>query len=250
MIDRNREQSLHDLVDGSASPEERGRTETWLAGDAGGRQRLREIEALFAALRAVPQVPAPQGLRDEVLRSIRGEVAPGKAPQPFRAAGSRTRWALVAPAAAALVVVMAFPWWRHALQPDNLPEIAGSLSGEVGSPGSARWHAGDADVSARVTQEQGKTVATFQVRAIRTVSIELLADQAGLEETALQVTTGPVTRTVSAHGIALETTGNAGFQLALPASVQGVRVEIVIRSGDHATRGQLPAPAATHPVNR
>ena len=71
MIDREYERLLHEVVGGTASPKDAARLEAWLATSEAGRQRRRELEALFAVLGAVPRVAPPAALREGVLAAVR-----------------------------------------------------------------------------------------------------------------------------------------------------------------------------------
>ncbi len=100
---------LQRLIEGEASDAERTRLEGLMARDPGLRRRHDELARVFSALRSARLEDAPAGLRDDILRSIRG-AAPARTPaaRTGRPRLSWLRFALpVAAVAVAAVVLVA-----------------------------------------------------------------------------------------------------------------------------------------------
>lgn len=74
MSDRDLDILIQDVLDGTASSEQRARLEAELAANPQALGRRRELERVFERLRGVPHEEAPAGLRAEVLNRLR---APG-----------------------------------------------------------------------------------------------------------------------------------------------------------------------------
>jgi len=242
VIPRDRERALHALLDGSATPAEREQTEAWLAGSPEGRQRRAELDALFAALGSLPRESAPEGLRDDVMEAIRGRGV-SRSARPAQAAWSRPRWALLAPLAVAVVAVIAFPWWRHALGPDALREVSGSISGAAADGVTSRWHVGDATVSVRVFRDDASAFAEFDVSGGGTVEIELVGAGGSLADPDVRGGRGRVQVVGAGRGsVVLRAVAGARFALAIPAAGEDHPVRISLRSGAHRAGGVLPVP--------
>ena len=62
MTKGERRRKMHAVLDGEATPEETREVQALLGSDAQAREEYAELEGLFAALRAVPQAHAPEGL--------------------------------------------------------------------------------------------------------------------------------------------------------------------------------------------
>lgn len=128
--------TIDDLIqralEGEASTAERARLEARLASDPAARARYDELSRAFEALGAVHLAEPPAGMRDEVLRAIRG-AAPAWAP-------ASTRAGRLAPAARtpALAGRPAFTWLRIAL-PVAAAAVAALVMfvGLPGGPGSS-----------------------------------------------------------------------------------------------------------------
>jgi hypothetical protein len=78
MMNHELQTLIQDVLDGTATPEQRQRLETTLANDETARARYRELESVFTSLRSVGPSEAPAGLRDSVL----GEIARQRSTDP------------------------------------------------------------------------------------------------------------------------------------------------------------------------
>lgn len=113
--------TLDDLIqralEGEISAGERVRLEARLASDAAARVRYDELSRAFEALGAARLAEPPAGMRDEVMRAVRG-AAPAWAPAPARAGRPEP-----APRPAAKAGRPAYAWLRIAL-----PVAAGAIA--------------------------------------------------------------------------------------------------------------------------
>jgi anti-sigma factor RsiW len=237
MIDRDHERELHELLDGSATPEARRRTEAWLATSDEGRRRRSELEALFSELGSLAVEPAPAGLRDGVLASIRsrsGSLSPRRV--------SRPRWVLLAPIAAILLAVAALPWWHHGLEPGTLPEVTGTMS-TAPVAGQSHWRIGRASVSTSLTSEASGVTAEFDIIAPGPVQAHLSAAPGLLSGARLVLVSGSADLAPEGDALALRTDGDARLRVVLPHARPDQRIAITLYADDRRAGGMLPAPA-------
>lgn len=110
-------ESLDDLIqrslDGNASAQEKTQLEARMAADLSARRRFDELSRVFQALGAARLEDSPAGIRDDVLRAIRG-AASSRAQAPARAGRPTFSWMrIVLPAAAGVVAAMVlFASWQ------------------------------------------------------------------------------------------------------------------------------------------
>lgn len=92
---------LNELVDGTLAPDERSRADAHVATCLPCAARVRQIESLLERARALPRdVVPPADAWEEIRRTVRSPGLRERRPEP-----RRSRWALTAAAAAAVLVV-------------------------------------------------------------------------------------------------------------------------------------------------
>lgn len=112
------------VLEGEATAEERTRLEALVASDAAARARYEELSRVFASLGATALEDPPAGMRDEVMRAVRG-AAPAWASASARAGGAPSGNGR--PAVAVRPELRpSFSWFRIAL-----PVAAGAVAAVV-----------------------------------------------------------------------------------------------------------------------
>lgn len=132
-------ESLDDLIqrslDGDVSAQERTQLEARLTADPAARRRFDEVSRVFQALGAARLEDSPAGMRDGVLRAIRG-AASSRARVPARAGRPTFSWLRIAlPAAAGVIAaVVLFSSWQgtHSSSPGD---VSGAMSGARSTSG-------------------------------------------------------------------------------------------------------------------
>ncbi len=110
------ETALHEYLDRALDPAAHAGVEAHLAGCSTCTARLAELQALFTALEALPDVPLQRDLSLAVVEAIR----------PARVASPALQWAVVAQLAAA-VALLVFAW------PKIAGQFAGFVTGQIGA---------------------------------------------------------------------------------------------------------------------
>jgi anti-sigma factor RsiW len=242
MIDREHEQLLHDVVGGQASPADVTRLETWLETNAEGLQRRKEIETLFAALAAVPRVPPPAELRDDVLAAIRAGSRAAAAPARRRVPRA---WFLVPVGAAVLAVALASPLWRQSLRPESLQDVSGALAARPAPrPARAALAFAGTRVAMSATTSGAGTLVSFDATSTTPLTIELEADAATVLGISVDGLSPDAIRPDAAHGrLELVLDGSTRFSLGFrPALRREESVKVVVRAGERRAEGVLPQP--------
>jgi hypothetical protein len=245
VIDREHERLLHEYVGGTASERDSARIEAWLQTSREGRDRRRELEALFQVLASVPHEMPPAALHDGVLEAIRlrrdAQGRPARAPM-------RPRWLLLAPAAAvaALLAISAPMWWRG-LRPGGGTDVSGTL---VGRPVSdhTMLNLPGAGISSRASWESDRLMFDFFVSAPGPSQLVLGAPDARFAH-ARVMGIDPGRLEVKDDGrsavIRLET--RAHFQLLLDARTAPREPgHMIFTTGGQRTEGALPVPRPNH----
>ena len=120
---------LQRQFDNDLSADEQRRLEARLAADPSARARQQELSSVFDALRTARPEAAPPGLRDDVLKTIRG-AAPSKVQAPARAGRPAFAWLRLAlPLAGASVAALLLTAdWQRAPWRVGGEWVAGTLS--------------------------------------------------------------------------------------------------------------------------
>lgn len=120
---------LSAMLDNELTPDERAEVELGMTESPELRKEFDELRQVSAAVRNLPQIPAPSGLHSSVMAAVQQSVQPAaEHPTGSQHAGSRLRWnRLVGLSAAIAVVVGAAVWFS----PDRGRQVA------YNSPGSA-----------------------------------------------------------------------------------------------------------------
>jgi predicted anti-sigma-YlaC factor YlaD len=133
-------ESLDDLIqrtlDGEASTQDRTRLEARMAADPAARGRYDELSRVFQALGAARLEDSPAGMRDDVLRVIRG-AAPARAQAPARAGRPVFSWLRIAlpVAAGAVAAVVLFSNWQGSPWRPSDGGVTGTMSGARSTDG-------------------------------------------------------------------------------------------------------------------
>jgi hypothetical protein len=255
MIDREHEQLMQEVLDGTASPPEVERLEVWLAGNELGRTRMRELEGIFLTLGRIPAAEAPAGLREGVLNVLQPRAAVGKTlhPRPHLRSwfGSRARvgFAFAAGLAAGAVVVGVFTGIIPPVAPGSGPGVSGTMMPAPASPSrvertlavpAARvqamaWRTNDGRRVSLVLQGSGPAEIELSFDASR-LSVRTLyqAHPAGVVE--------------SRPGRVLVHGQGGEFSLDFSAVDASAPIQVELRSAGGSAAVELPAPGgdATH----
>lgn len=238
--------TIDDLIqralEGEATAAERARLEARLASDPAARGRYDDLSRVFETLAATSLAEPPAGMRDEVLRAIRG-AAPAWAPASARAgrpasaarapalagrpAFSWLRIALpVAAGAVAVLVMFAAPLTRWIAPGDN---VTGTMSG-LRSTDGLRLGTGPG----AVLVQWGPSAAGFELR-IRTgnesarVVLEALTPETTLSLAPGAPTPSPrIEATLPANALVIA-------EGAAPSTRATVRVSVTFPDGRLAT---------------
>jgi hypothetical protein len=208
-------ETLDDLIqralEGEVTADERTRLEARLAAEPAARIRYDELSRAFEALGSVPLAEPPAGMRDEVMRAVRG-AAPA-----WAAASARAGRSMAAPRPARRAGRPAFAWLRIAL-----PLAAGAAAALVlianwqGSP----WRTGGERVSGTMSGLRS-TDALRLGEGASAVLVRWNPSRAGFE-LRLQAGDTPVQ-------VVLETpTAGATLSLASAAPAPSTRVETAL----------------------
>jgi hypothetical protein len=131
---------LDDLIqralDGEASAQDRMHLEARLAADPAARGRYDELSRVFQALGAAHLEGSPAGMRDDVLRAIRG-AAPARAQAPARAGRPVFSWLRIAlpVAAGAVAALVLFSSWQGTPWRPSDGGVTGTMSGARSTEG-------------------------------------------------------------------------------------------------------------------
>ncbi|MCC6350502.1 MAG: hypothetical protein IT347_13015 [Candidatus Eisenbacteria bacterium] len=232
---------LDDLIqrtlEGDASAAERERLESRMAADPAARGRYDELSRVFQALAGVRAAEPPAGLRDEVLRAVRG-AAPAWAPAAARTGQSASprpskpltlprrstfAWLRVAlPAAAALVAVFfAYASWRGAGQPAGGGLASGAMSGasdlvRIGPGDSAvlvRWSPSATGFQLRI--KAGNSPVRIVLETLSSGALLSLAPDAPTPSPRVEANL-PANALVVAEGTAPDTQATVRVSVTLP----------------------------------
>jgi len=226
-------ETLDDLIqralEGEVTADERTRLDARLAAEPAARSRYDELSRAFEALGSVPLAEPPAGMRDEVMRAIRG-AAPA-----WAAASARAGRTIPASRPSLRAGRPAFAWLRIAL-----PLAAGAVAALVlvanwqGSP----WRTGGDRVSGTMSGLRS-TDALRLGEGASAVLVRWSPSRAGFE---LRVQAGdtPVQ-------LVLETpTAGATLSLAPAASAPSTRVEATLPANAFVVvQGTAPGTRAT-----
>ena len=142
---------IQDVLDGTASADQRARLDTELASNPRAPGRFRELEQVFERLREVPREEVPAGLRAEVLNRLRAPGARertrglGRARATLATRGTlRIALPFALGFAAGAIAFLGSPAVRN---PAGEPNAAGAMMPAGGEP--LRWREGRMTVTVR-----------------------------------------------------------------------------------------------------
>lgn len=253
-------ETLDDLIqrvlDGEATAGEQTRLESLLASDPAARARHDELSRVFAALAPLPSEDPPAGLRDEVMRAVRG-AAPAWAPSSARAGRASSEggravvfarpslrpsfsWLRIAlpAAAAAVAAVVLFANWRGGPQGPGGDGVTGAMTEIRPHPGLRLGEGADAVHVTWGPAENGFRLTIRTGNAPVRVALDAQAPGALLALPPGAPTPSPrIEATLPANALVVaEGTG--------PASRATIRVSITLPDGQVAT-GEIGPPASS-----
>ena len=245
MIDRRYEQLMQDVLDGEAGPEQIRELEAWLAGSPDGRARFEELQGLFQTLSQVTDAASPEGLKDDVLRALRSR-APAAAPVPSRSRVPRPafRPAFVFAAGLAAGIIGYAAFTRLPAWPPGDNSAVGTMMPQPDSPpGSAMarrsWTAGEARVEAISWRRGGAPVVSFKVRG--DAQLELQYPPGQLELRAIGQSHARASQVRSEPGrVIISATDRSEFELEWAPDATPPPLQVTVRAGQSAVRGDLP----------
>lgn len=120
---------LQRVLDGDATPAERAHLEAHLAADPEARNRREEMGRVFQALEGARLEDPPAGLRDDVLRAVRG-AAPSWRRAPARTGRPVFSWMRLAlPVAGVVAALVVFVSWQGVNRTVSKDRVTGTMSG-------------------------------------------------------------------------------------------------------------------------
>lgn len=166
------------VLEGSATPEERGRLDAMTAADPALRRRREELEHVFLLLGSARLEPSPARLKESVLQAIREEV-PGhagaeKAP---KLASRGIPWGRVLLPVTALVLASVLVWAARVPWNEPAGRVAGTMAG---SPSPVRLSLGSGTEA--VSVEAAPEAGGFQIE-VRNGDAPVEAEIAALDPT-------------------------------------------------------------------
>jgi len=232
-------ESLDELIqrvlDGDATPAERALLENRLANDPAARSRREEIGRVFQALEGVRVEDPPAGLRDDILRAVRG-AAPAWRRAPARTGRPVFSWLrLTLPLAGAVAALVIFVSWQGLNRSISHDGVTGTMSGVAGRETLRLGTGGDA-VLVRTTRLDNGFRLTIQAgNSPVTVVLETPDPGVTLRPPGGDATPGPRVETSVPAKSLVVIEGNSQNSVALirvtatPAGGSARRGEVVLR---------------------
>lgn len=236
---------LQEVLDGTASPEQRARLESHLAAVPADLPRRRELEDVFARLRAVPTPAAPAGLREAVLARIEAPAPATRVPWIGPSRGTtamRGSLRIALPFALGFAAgAIAFLGWAGTSGRDLGGEAVGTMM-PAGKGDVERFEPGSMRVTLHGERRGEVQVLRFSARPARPADeIEIRFDPARTRLAAFRQADARQGGIEAAPGrLRLLPERDAGYVIELVHSDAGARVELAMRSGDVTAHRTLP----------
>jgi hypothetical protein len=249
MIDREHEQLMQDVLDGTASPAGVERLEGWLTGNELGRTRMRELEGIFSTLRRVPAAEAPAGLREGVLSVLQSRARADEARRSrphlrsWFAPRARLGFAFAAGLAAGAIVMGISTGVIPPVAPGSGPGVSGTMI-----PAGATHGRIERTLAVATARLQAVTWRTSDGRRVSLalqgsgpVEIELSFDASRLSLSTIHQTQ-PAGAVESRPGQVVVRGQGGEFSLDFAAVDASAPIHVELRSGGGSAAAELPAP--------
>jgi hypothetical protein len=248
-IDRKHEQLMQDVLDGTATPLEVERLESWLAGNELGRTRMRELEGIFTTLGRVPAAEAPAGLKEGVLSVLQSRAQAGEirhSRPPLRSwFGSRARlgFAFAAGLAAGAVVIGVATGIIPPVAPGSSPGVSGTMMPAPASPNRVErtLAVAGARVQAMAWRTNDGRRVSLSLQGKSPAEIELSFDASRLSARTLQQAQ-PEGAVESRPGRVLVQGQGGEFSFDFNAVDASAPIHVELRAGGSSAAAELPAP--------
>lgn len=230
---------VQEVLDGTATAEQRARLEAHLASTPADAARRRELEHVFTLLRGVPMAEAPSGLRQSVLRRLGPAREAGVGiGRPRGAFALRGTLRLALPFALGFAAgAIAFVGWTGGPGRELGGEAVGTMM-PAGGNGGETLRAGSMQVSVRGQRSGDRQVLRIGVESARRPDeIEIGFDPASTRLASLRQADARAGEIEAAPGrVRLLPERDGTYVVELVHQDPGARVELVLRSGGDTTR--------------